>query len=123
MVDQYQEYEDRFLGDYGAVMHKAMLQAKTETDFAANRREFLLLSSREASALYADCIFDFIFIDADHSYEAVQKDIVWWLPKVRIGGLMMGHDYGGRQHGVKRAVDEQFTDVQVGRGKVWWVEK
>ena len=71
---------------------------------------------------------DFIFIDADHSYEGVKEDIEIWFSKVRIGGIISGHDYGHVNFpGVKKAVHE-FFDVfgwQVhdeGEG-VWWVEK
>jgi len=48
-------------------------------------------------------IYDLVFIDADHSYEAVQADI----EKYRLHAKMMAfHDYGGMWQGVKRAVDE-----------------
>lgn len=53
---------------------------------------------------------DLVFIDADHSYEAVKNDIRTWLPKVRRGGLLLGHDYNHRK--VKRAVDEIFDSVE-----------
>jgi cephalosporin hydroxylase len=50
-----------------------------------------------------------VFIDADHSYETVLADIKAWLPKVKAGGVLCGHDYNppGQDHaGVKQAVDE-----------------
>lgn len=49
------------------------------------------------------------FIDADHSYDSVLADIKAWLPKVKVGGMLCGHDYNppGRDHaGVRQAVDE-----------------
>ena len=60
---------------------------------------------------------DMVFIDADHSYESVRADITAWLPKAR--RLICGHDYSdpadyteqsGGYPGVKRAVDEAFSD-------------
>ena len=42
---------------------------------------------------FADQSCDFVFIDADHSKEAVLADIRAWLPKVRPGGIIAGHDY------------------------------
>ena len=39
-----------------------------------------------------DIPFNFIFIDADHSYEAVKKDFEKWSPKVKIGGCIGFHD-------------------------------
>ena len=37
--------------------------------------------------------FDLVFIDADHSYEAVKQDIANWKPKIKAGGILAGHDY------------------------------
>lgn len=36
---------------------------------------------------------DFIFIDGDHSYEAVLSDLQNYVPKIRSGGLLTGHDW------------------------------
>jgi hypothetical protein len=36
--------------------------------------------------------FDLVFIDADHSYEAVKRDWRDWTPKLKIGGLIALHD-------------------------------
>lgn len=63
---------------------------------------------------FTDNYFDFIYIDADHSYEAVKKDLENCYPKVKNGGYLAGHDYGINKEkaknnydfGVKRAVDE-----------------
>jgi len=37
---------------------------------------------------------DMVYIDGNHSYPAVMADMDAWWPKIRIGGLMGGHDYG-----------------------------
>jgi hypothetical protein len=49
--------------------------------------------SVEVASLYPDHFFDFIWIDADHTYDAVVADILAWSPKLRSGGLLAGHDY------------------------------
>jgi hypothetical protein len=36
---------------------------------------------------------DFVYIDANHTYQSVKEDINLWYPKVRSGGIVMGHDY------------------------------
>ena len=66
---------------------------------------------------------DFMFIDADHRYEAVKRDIVDARMLVRPGGLIAGHDYSTKRWvGVKRAADEAFgADVQRGPGSIWFV--
>jgi cephalosporin hydroxylase len=69
------------------------------------------LPSVEASKLYKDGNLDFVFIDAMHTYDAVKEDIAAWLPKVRVGGVLAGHDYDWPE--VRRAVDEAFPNVGV----------
>jgi len=80
----------------------------------------LRMTSVEASKLFKNKYlidkryFDLIFIDADHSYKAVKEDIISWIPHVKIGGMLCGHDYGGRKKGVKVAVDEMFgNDIEL----------
>ena len=57
---------------------------------------------------FPDKSLDFVFIDADHRYTSVKKDITAWLPKVKSGGIISGHDYGSRCCDVIRAVGEVF---------------
>jgi hypothetical protein len=57
-----------------------------------------------ASASFPDAHFDFIYVDANHSYEAVKADLAAWLPKVKPGGFIGGHDIDRRE--VRRAVME-----------------
>lgn len=55
---------------------------------------------------YADNSIDFLFIDGSHEYEDVKKDLLLWLPKVKPGGIIAGHDYDPAWKGVVQAVDE-----------------
>ena len=66
------------------------------------------LSSVEASKLYKDGSLDFVFIDAMHTYDGVTADITAWMPKIRKGGVLAGHDYDWPE--VKRAVDDILYD-------------
>jgi len=67
-------------------------------------------SSMDAVGDVADESLDFVFIDADHKYISVCNDIREWAKKVRIGGIVSGHDYyktpRGQNMGVINAVDE-----------------
>lgn len=66
-----------------------------------------------------------VFIDADHSYEAVRNDLRAWWPVVENGGLFCGHDYH-MFPGVKRAVDEWAKEnghTVIVEGECWFVEK
>ena len=89
-------------------------------------------TSDDAVKCFADGAIDFLFIDGDHRYEQVKKDIANWLPKVR--GIMAGHDYDQEtydeqhihvdcvdkvHHGLIKAVNEAFPDVQH-EGRIWY---
>lgn len=49
---------------------------------------------------------DLVYVDADHSYEGVKRDIESWWPKLKRGGIMAFHDYESIEYGVKQAVTE-----------------
>ena len=70
------------------------------------------MTTNEAAGLFKDESLDAVFIDADHSYEAVKMDIENWMPKVRKGGMLAGHDYNSAWPGVIRAVNEIFPEAQ-----------
>jgi hypothetical protein len=71
------------------------------------------------AARFADRSVDLVFLDADHSYEAVKRDIQAWLPKLKDDGCLCGHDYTLRE-GVQRAVREIFRDrVELLGGSIW----
>lgn len=66
-------------------------------------------------------VFDFVFLDADHSYNGCRADIEAYLPLVKRGGILAGHDYAENWPGVRRAVDERFGAPNIGPGSIWWV--
>lgn len=49
--------------------------------------------SVEAATIFEPNSLDWVYIDADHSAPGVQADLDAWVPKVRTGGLICGHDY------------------------------
>jgi GR25 family glycosyltransferase involved in LPS biosynthesis len=69
-------------------------------------------SSIEAAKDFKDNSLDFVFIDASHEYEDVKNDIKAWLPKVKNGGILAGHDYYDFQ-GVSKAVQELLTNFKI----------
>lgn len=68
---------------------------------------------------------DLVFIDALHDYEHVKQDIALWWPRVRVGGMLAGHDFNHKWPGVERAVAEAFNlmDVAVAPDSVWCIVK
>ena len=53
----------------------------------------MAMSSLEAAKLVADDSLDFALIDAAHDFLSVSADIRAWWPKVKMGGVLCGHDY------------------------------
>jgi len=69
------------------------------------------MKSLEAAKKFKDKSIDMVFIDADHSYEAVKSDIEAWLPKTK--KLICGHDYDPKEWpGVVKAVNEKFLKIK-----------
>ena len=66
------------------------------------------LTSNDALSVLHGEKFDFIYIDGIHQYENVYEDIMNYLPLVKEGGIIGGHDYGGPWKGVQQAVDQVF---------------
>jgi predicted O-methyltransferase YrrM len=77
--------------------------------------------SDESAKFFEDNSIDVIFIDAGHSYESVKRDIKSWLPKMKDGGIMSGHDYNSWD-GVRIAVDEKFNKVDKIDNDCWFIK-
>ena len=77
------------------------------------------LTSEDAANVFQKDFFDFVYIDANHSYEGCKRDINLWWSKLRSGGVFAGHDYvpdglygiGNKptEFGVMAAVNEFMT--------------
>jgi hypothetical protein len=70
-----------------------------------------------ASQEFPDNHAFFVFIDASHDYESVKADVEAWLPKVKKGGYLAGHDW--HHEPVKRAVIEVLGEVDEFDGDCW----
>lgn len=64
---------------------------------------------------------DMVFIDADHKYDSVRKDIQLWRQVLSDTGVLCGHDYQQGAPGVKRAVHELVPAFKIGHGSIWSV--
>jgi hypothetical protein len=85
--------------------------AQRELAAHGERSRIVRKRSLEAAPEFSDGQLDFVYIDAQHHYEAVLSDLEAWWPKVRRGGLLAGHDYCDADNecgrfGVQSAVDE-----------------
>jgi len=76
--------------------------------------------SENAHKLIRNKELDFIYIDGNHRYEWVKRDIELYFQKVKIGGLVAGHDYKSGEPGVKKAVEEFFGKNYERSNWDWW---
>lgn len=73
--------------------------AQTQARLAPYGVEFLRLFSVEAAQGVPNGSLDFVYIDANHTLPYVIQDLVAWVPKVRSGGIVAGHDFCRRRPG------------------------
>ena len=76
--------------------------------------ELIKKFSMDAIKDFEDGSLDFVFIDGNHKYEYVKEDITEWTKKVKIGGIVSGHDYytsKNRRVRVKQAVNEYIAQT------------
>jgi len=87
--------------------------SEVKSEFEKNTRHFNNIIhwdkySYEVDDKFSNREFDFLYIDAEHTYESVKKDLELYTPKVKRGGIVGGHDYTDNWDGVRQAVDEAF---------------
>jgi hypothetical protein len=127
MVDPYKMYGDmqRSQEDWTEIYNKVCSIFSNRSNAQVVREDSSIAASR-----FTDGYFDFVYIDGDHSYEAVKKDLDAWFGKVRVGGVFCGHDMQLPE------VREAVTDF-IGQNKLclhtevdwytnvpdWWIDK
>lgn len=87
--------------------------------------------SWDAASQFEDGSIDFIYFDGSHTSDGFLKDMESWYPKVKVGGLMSGHDYcRKRWYGVIEVVNkflpEHGMEIHVtkeGKAPSWWTIK
>lgn len=129
MVDTWEPFEADGISVTQEQQWANKRDAINRTLFAGSRKVFVEKDSIEAARQCPDAMQDFVFIDANHYYDAVSADIEAWRHKVKPGGLLCGHDYANNEYDygpeVKRAVDEAAQrhgwTVELGGDFTWFV--
>ena len=126
MLRGYADLAELHLVDsYGGITEADPKFIEFRDRFAAELHRIVwhIMTSLEAAKLIPDGSLDFVYIDANHRYFEVSQDIRAWLPKVRPGGVLCGHDYFS--HGsVKKAVDDWAKETNnyiFSTYPDWWV--
>lgn len=142
-------WQDNFGSDYKPNYYekdgnKRYNQAKYVLDpyLIEGRAKMLRMTGVKASMSFLDESIDFCYIDGDHSLEGIYMDIKSWMPKIKIGGIISGHDYkDGPKSGMSDYWGQQLDfcvetvvnyycqkyghklNVVGGRIKSWWFVK
>mmetsp|Transcript_19509 Transcript_19509/g.45764 ORF Transcript_19509/g.45764 Transcript_19509/m.45764 type:complete len:111 (+) Transcript_19509:137-469(+) len=108
------------------------MEAKKRLSPFGSRARLWRLTSQAAASQFVTGLLDIVFIDGDHSRSAVLADIQAWLPHVRAGGLLAGHDlFNPAFDGVLEALLIHFNTtaraavspgtIHFGVDYVWWI--
>lgn len=119
LVDPWQTGHDKNSEpNYGTVLNSLPTAYSTEQDYVSILNHFYKdIKSNKVIVRpdfsynvvddFPDNYFDFIYIDSCHLYDSVKADLNDFLPKLKVDGIMAGHDYFNYDNfGVIKAVDE-----------------
>jgi hypothetical protein len=123
-IDPYTRYIDWDDKQPACEENRAELLEKTEA--YADRFTLVEKTSDDAVAQFKDASLDFVFVDGLHTYEQVKKDCDNYWPKIKKGGLLIGHDFA-RIEGVNKAANE-FSDkvgiaIRNAKQDLWYIVK
>jgi predicted O-methyltransferase YrrM len=90
----------RHLNDYvkpenknDEMFEQFLSEAKTKTDFAAEKRIILRGKTTEVIEQIPDGELDFAYIDGDHTLKGISIDLIRVFPKIKAGGWIGGDDF------------------------------
>ena len=88
-----------------------MSETQERLKYYIGRYQIHRRTSVDAAQEFENGSLDFVYVDANHEYEHIVQDLKTWLPKIRQGGILSGHDFfDGTNvngiYGVKSAVEE-----------------
>ena len=130
-VDPWQNYVEHNEGGQVVLNDLGEAEAAFDRVVAANPGIIIKMkgASLDMARHIADGSLDMAYVDANHEYEYVLADINAWLPKVKKGGIIAGHDYNytdpvhGTRVGVEKAVREKFGSADKIFQDTTWMKK
>lgn len=90
-IDAWKAY--RGYTDFTSQAHLNANRENALTNLAPYNCTIVQEFSRDAVRRYSDQYFDFVYIDGNHEFLHVTEDIYYWGSKVKVGGILAGHDY------------------------------
>jgi len=102
LIDPYLPYDEM----PGLRTADMMMAVQAMAPYHGSVKFFMLRSVEAAEQLPSWIRPKFIYIDGDHSYDAVRMDIDAWWDRLPEDGILAGHDYQESHQGVVQAVNE-----------------
>jgi hypothetical protein len=102
---------------WNAPMKQIEARARYRLSFFGERVDIRKGASVEVAKTVNDASLDFVFIDGDHSEDGVVADVKAWLPKLRAGGMLTGHDIA--MPTVQAGLQRSGVEWEVLPGDVW----
>ena len=97
LVDPYQHipilHADELMTDTISDPEQMFQDAVSRMSVFGNVPSWLRLTPQQAITHIPDNSIDFIYIDDRHDYCSVMQNLELFWPKLRVGGVMAGHDY------------------------------
>ena len=126
LVDPYEAYVDNWDRTSSEDLTKAFGVARHRLAPYRDKVVWVKKPSEAAAKNIPDDL-DFVYIDGNHNYEFVKKDVELYYPKIKEGGILGGHNFEINFMGVPKAVIE-FTarkglKLEGKSPSDWWVEK
>lgn len=135
LVDNFKEYVDtdgvypQKLQDEIFVKLVDIMEAISLFREFEGKIEIVKMDSLRAADKMENGSLDFVYIDANHSYEYIKEDLNAWKDKVKAGGIIGGHDYNYPGTQTKKAIDEfairnkyNLTVLEPRAGDVYGIE-
>lgn len=91
----YEGYRDHMTQEEMDVLFD---DAKKRLVSFSDRNELIKGFSTEVAESFEDESLDFVYLDANHEFQHVVNDIAAWERKVKVGGIVAGHDYIRRKN-------------------------
>jgi predicted O-methyltransferase YrrM len=113
-VNGYDEFDGSSTGDFTNVVHNFNLRI-SQYQCINHIKDF----SYAVLDKFEDNSLDFVYVDGDHTYEGVVRDIKMYLPKIKVGGFIAGHDLG--RESVTKALRNQLGEVDARFEDSSWV--
>ena len=121
-IDPYENgYDDKDASSFTYPMKQIYDQFHEEVLLKYKNVVHMPLKSLQAVSLFGDQSMHMVYVDGNHRGFAVHDDLEAWIPKVKLGYYIAGHDYNNRKHApeVKDAVDQFFTIDMSFRDTSW----